>query len=287
MTVHAVPVADPLTPPDPVLTLAGLGMGFGPGCPACLAGTGPDVGTNRCAVCGTVVALHGVSFEVGSGEVLAVVGESGSGKTTLLRCVNLDTVPDTGRITIAGVGDPHREGVSRRRLQAGTVVMVHQNALAAGLWPDLGAASNVAERSLAAGARHFATVRDDARRLLEAMEVDTARHDDQLRTFSGGMRQRVQLARALMAEPTVLLLDEPTTGLDPSVQAALLDVIQRAVDTVRGATVIVSHDLQVVRLLADRVIVLRHGRVVEAGLTDQVLTDPHHPYTQLLVASQL
>lgn len=279
--------APALVPPPPVLSVDGLVRHFGPGCGRCAELTGEHTGTSRCPRCGTVVAVQDVSFEVGPGEVLGVVGESGSGKTTLLRMLHLDEVPDAGAVRVTGHGDLRTCGTPRSELRRSTVVMVHQNALAAGLSPDLAAASNVAERLLHHGSRELAPVRERVEALLETLDIPASRHHDALRTFSGGMRQRVQLARALVEPPEVLLLDEPTTGLDPSVQAGLLEAVQDVTDRLAAATVLVSHDLGVVQVLADRVLVLHHGRVVEHGLADQVLTDPQHPYTQLLVSSRL
>jgi putative phosphonate transport system ATP-binding protein len=184
-------------------------------------------------------------------------------------------------------GDLLRSPRRAAEFQTSVVVMVHQNGLAAGLRPTLAAESNVAERLLATGARSFAMTHARVADILSALEVDRVRHADQLATFSGGMQQRVQLARALVDPPPVLLLDEPTTGLDPSVQAGLLDTVQEVADAIAGATVVVSHDLGVVRVLAARLLVLHHGRVVEEGITEQVLEDPQHPYTQLLVSSRL
>jgi putative phosphonate transport system ATP-binding protein len=105
--------------------------------------------------------------------------------------------------------------------------------------------------------------------------------------FSGGMRQRLQIARNLVVSPRLVFMDEPTSGLDVSVQARLLDLIRTLVARLHIAVVLVTHDLSVSRLLADRIVVMQRGRVVETGLTDQVLDDPQHPYTQLLVSSVL
>ncbi len=276
-----------LRPPPPVLSVRDVSKRFGGGCPRCVDATGEAVGSNRCRWCGAIVAVHGVSFDVGPREVIGVVGESGSGKSTLLRCLHRDLDPETGTVVVDGVGDLLRSSRPISELRTSVVVMVHQNALAAGMYPGLAAESNVAERLLAAGSRSFGTVHDAVGDLLAVMEVESDRHSDPLETFSGGMQQRVQLARALVAPPPVLLLDEPTTGLDPSVQAGLLDIVQRVTDEIAAATVVVSHDIAVIRVLASRVLVLHHGRVVEDGITEQVFEDPEHPYTQLLVASRL
>ncbi|WP_275571727.1 ATP-binding cassette domain-containing protein [Mycolicibacterium vanbaalenii] len=276
-----------LHPPPPVVSVTGVSHRFGPGCDRCVELTGEAAGTNRCRDCGTVVAVHRASFEVGPHEVLGVVGESGSGKTTLLRCLHLDLVPDSGSMVVDGHGDLFRHTGQTSELKRSTVVMVHQNALAAGLYPRLGAASNVAERLLGGGARRFADINARAGELLGELGLRPERHNDALMTFSGGMQQRVQLARALVDPPQLLLLDEPTTGLDPSVQADLLEVVARVAESLGSATVVVSHDLAAVRILASRVVVLHHGRIVEQGITEQVLEDPQHPYTQLLVSSRL
>jgi putative phosphonate transport system ATP-binding protein len=265
-----------LVPPEPVVSVEGLSHRFGRGCDRCIELTGEATGTNRCSACGSVVAVHDASFDVGPHEVLGVVGESGSGKTTLLRCLHLDLTPESGSIAVRG-----------RAIERSTVVMVHQNALAAGLYPRLAAEANVAERLLGGGARHFGEIHARAAELLAELGLQPERHTDALMTFSGGMQQRVQLARALVDPPQVLLLDEPTTGLDPSVQADLLDVVQRVTETLGSATIVVSHDLAAVRVLASRIVVLHHGRIVEQGISEQVLEDPQHPYTELLVSSRL
>ena len=109
--------------------------------------------------------------------------------------------------------------------------------------------------------------------------------DDDASAYSGGMQRRVQIAKALATEPDLIILDEPTSGLDVSVQARVLDTFRRVQREQDVSTIVVSHDLGVVRLLADRTLVMRHGRVVERGLTDRIMEDPHHAYTQTLINS--
>lgn len=163
---------------------------------------------------------------------------------------------------------------------------MHQDPRAA-LRMAVSAGGNVGERLMAQGARRYSSIRDAAIAWLQEVEVDASRIDDLPRTFSGGMLQRLQIARTLVTHPRLVFMDEPTGGLDVSVQARLLDLIRTLVARLGIAVVLVTHDIAVARLLAGRIIVMRAGRVVETGLTDQVLDDPQHPYTQLLVSSVL
>ena len=140
---------------------------------------------------------------------------------------------------------------------------------------------------MALGAHHYGRVRARALDWLARVEIRESRIDDLPETFSGGMQQRLQIARNLVTEPRLVLMDEPTGGLDVSVQARLLDLLRGLVEDLGLSAVIVTHDLAVVRLLAHRLLVMRGGEVVESGLTDQVLDDPQHPYAQLLVSSVL
>ncbi len=269
----------------PVLVVEGLTKLYGPGCPRCLQETGPSRGNNRCPACGTIVACADVSFRVMPGEVLGVVGESGSGKSTVLRCLCLEERPDAGHAFLSSwEGDilsaPPQE---RRRLRDFRIGMVHQNPHL-GLLLDVTAGGNIAERLLAAGWRNVGSMRARAGELLERTEVSLDRMDDLPRYFSGGMQQRVQIAKALANSPELLLMDELTTGLDVSVQAQILDLcidIQRSNGV---AMVLVSHDMAVIRMMTHRTLVMKDGRVVEEGLTDQLLEDPQHEYTQLLVS---
>lgn len=240
---------------------------------------------------GDRVALQDASFDLWPGEVLAVVGESGSGKSTLLNAIAARSQPDAGQVEFLGRDgqwhDIYRISEAQQRMLARTDWgFVHQNA-ADGLRMEVSAGANVSERLMGLGERHYGRLRSTAQTWLERVEIDAARIDDAPRTFSGGMRQRLQIARNLVTSPRLVFMDEPTSGLDVSVQARLLDLLRQLTRQMQLAVVIVTHDLAVARLLAHRMMVMQRGHVVEAGLTDQVLDDPQHPYTQLLVSSVL
>ena len=239
---------------------------------------------------GPRAAVREVSLELWPGEVLGIVGESGSGKTTLLNCLGGRMPADVEVLYRTGDG---REvdmlalsEADRRRLLRTEWGFVHQNPRD-GLRLDVSAGGNVGERLMALGQRHYGNLRDTALDWLKQVEIDVDRVDDKPRAFSGGMQQRLQIARNLVTHPRVVLMDEPTGGLDVSVQARLLDLLRRLVRDVGVSVIIVTHDLGVARLLADRLIVMREGRLVESGLTDRLLDDPQEPYTQLLVSSVL
>jgi putative phosphonate transport system ATP-binding protein len=239
---------------------------------------------------GARVGCQDVSFDLYPGEVLGIVGESGSGKSTLLSCLAGHLTPDTGRVifdTATGPQDTVLMGeAERRRLARTDWAFVHQNPRD-GLRMSVSAGGNVGERLMAVGARHYGQIRTQAVDWLERVEIAADRVDDRPSAFSGGMQQRLQIARNLVTGPRLVFMDEPTGGLDVSVQARLLDLLRGLVRQMGLSAIIVTHDLAVVRLLADRLMVMKGGRVVEQGLTDQVLDDPQHAYTQLLVSSVL
>jgi putative phosphonate transport system ATP-binding protein len=251
---------------------------------------------------GRLMACRDVSFALYPGEVLAVVGESGSGKTTLLQLLSAQLAPSAGRVSYqlapsAGrVSYRMRDGVMRDLASLGEAERrflfrtdwgyVHQDP-ALGLRMAVSAGANVGERLMAVGWNHYGRIRDTASSWLERVEIGTDRIDDAPRTYSGGMRQRLQIARNLVTEPRLVFMDEPTGGLDVSVQARLLDLMRNLVSELNLAAIVVTHDLAVARLLSHRVMVMKGGRVIETGLTDQVLDDPCEPYTQLLVSSIL
>lgn len=240
---------------------------------------------------GARIGCTDVDLAIHPGEVVGIVGESGSGKTTLLRLLSTELAPSAGTIRYR-----MRDGImrdmaqlsdaERRRLMRTDWGYVSQDATAS-LRMGVSAGGNVGERLMGVGWRHYGRIRAEAASWLERVEIDTSRIDDAPRTFSGGMRQRLQIAKSLVTSPRLVLMDEPTGGLDVSVQARLLDLLRGLVADLGLAVVLVTHDLAVARLLSQRLVVMRQGRIVETGLTDQVLDDPQAPYTQLLVSSVL
>ena len=234
---------------------------------------------------------QGVGFDLYPGEVLGIVGESGSGKSTLLNVLSGRCQPTSGSVTYRAkdgqwVDLYDSSEAERRTLLRTEWGFVEQNPRD-GLRMGVSAGANIGERLMAQGVRHYGELREAGLNWLKQVEIDPARIDDLPRTFSGGMQQRLQIARNLVSGPRLVFMDEPTGGLDVSVQARLLDLLRGLVRELDLAVVIVTHDLAVARLLADRLMVMRRSRVVEAGLTDQILDDPQHPYTQLLVSSVL
>lgn len=289
---------------EPLLRAHGITRRYGKGCERCLSSTGAAAGTNRCPRCGTVWACRDVSLELRAEEALGIVGESGSGKSTLVKLLHFDEVATSGYLELTRlhrlgeVPDLHAEGgewsrdilsldrFRQRKVRDAIMGIVYQHPHL-GLRMGVSAGGNVAERLLSAGWRSIGAMRDRASTLLERTEIPLERMDEPPRNFSGGMQQRVQIAKALSGDPPILLLDEVTTGLDLSVQARVLDLIRSLREELRLSMLVVSHDLGVINLLCQRTIVMKNGEVVESGLTDQILQDPQHGYTQLLVASQL
>lgn len=240
---------------------------------------------------GAISACENICFDLYPGQVLGIVGESGSGKSTLLNAIAGHLNIDSGEIIYV---DPQGNTqninqlpeIKRRWLMRTEWGFVQQNPRD-GLLMKVSAGGNIAARLLDTGWRNYGKIRETATYWLEQVEIESKRIDDLPSTFSGGMQQRLQLARVLVTQPRLILMDEPTGGLDVSVQARLLDLLRSLVRNFHLSVIIVTHDLGVVRLLSHRLIVMQKGKVVESGLTDQVLDDPQHPYTQLLVSATL
>ncbi|MEM8613630.1 MAG: phosphonate C-P lyase system protein PhnK [Cyanobacteria bacterium P01_H01_bin.105] len=240
---------------------------------------------------GNLGACDRISFTLYPGQVLGIIGESGSGKSTLLNSIAghisfEDGIieycdRDNNIINLRTLSEPRR-----RKLMKTEWGFVRQNPRD-GLRMTVTAGANIGERLLDVGQRHYSNIRTEALEWLSEVEIPQGRIDNFPSTFSGGMQQRLQLARILVTRPRIILMDEPTGGLDVSVQAKLLDLMRSLVRTLNLSVILVTHDIGVVRLLAHRLMVMQNGQVVEAGLTDQVLDDPHHPYTQQLVNATL
>ncbi len=240
---------------------------------------------------GSRIGCQDVCFDLWPGEVLGIVGESGSGKSTLLNCISAQLEPSEGQVSyntrIEGMKEVYQMSEPERRLLMRTDwAFVHQSPRD-GLRMNVSAGANVGERLMAIGNRHYGDIRQSAENWLGKVEIESDRLDDLPSTFSGGMQQRLQIARNLVTGPRLVFMDEPTGGLDVSVQAKLLDLLRSLVRDLGLSVIIVTHDLAVARLLSNRLMVMQRGRIVEQGLTDQVLDDPQHAYTQLLVSSIL
>jgi ABC-type glutathione transport system ATPase component len=232
-----------------------------------------------------VVALAGVSLTVRRGEALGIVGESGSGKTTLARCLAGLTVPSGGIIEVCGLTWAGKLSHGRRRQLARRLQLVFQDPYTS-LNPRMRTASLIGE-----GLRvhRLCQSREEERSRVEALMADVGLGAELARQYprelSGGQRQRAALARALALGPEVLVLDEPVSSLDVSVQAQILNLLRDLAAEREMSTVIVSHDLAVIRFTCDRVIVMCEGAVVEEGAVEDVLSAPQHPYTRELIAS--
>lgn len=274
-----------------LLNIQNVNKRYGKGCYQCETPEMLSGEDNRCPHCGSVWACIDVSFDLYKGEILGVVGESGSGKSSLVKSLYFDDEVTKGSATISsykgGEVNIFAESAQQKRyIRNHLMGMVYQNPWL-GLKMSFSSGGNIAEKLIASGTYHVGNIRGRAAGLLDHVEIPLARMDELPKNFSGGMQQRVQISKALANNPPILLLDEVTTGLDLSVQARVLDLIRKIQRELDVAMIVVSHDLGVIRMLADRTVVMRHGKIVEHGLTDQILEDPQHPYTQQLVHSLL
>ena len=259
--------------PEPLLTARGLARHYGVRLPGGLMG--------RRA---TLKAVDGIDFELARGEILGLVGESGCGKSTTAKLVLGHVAPSAGEVRFDGAPVPVDHGGDWRRLRR-RMQMIYQDPLGA-LDRRLPVAAQIAEP--------FQIHRPDlsrAERRVRAEELmrSVGLRPDQADRFphelSGGQRQRVVIARALALDPTLLVCDEPVSALDVSVQAQVLNLLDDLRARTGFAALFISHDLKVVRQMADRVAVMYLGRIVEEGSPEEVLHAPLHPYTQALVSA--
>ena len=273
----------------PVLSIDHLTVRYGKTCEYCRNGGKLD--KNTCPHCKTVWACNDVNVNLYEGEILGIVGESGSGKSTLMKSLYFDFDITEGKGYLRDFHDG-KEDIFSQSLQQKKYIknhimgMVYQNPML-GLRMDYSSAGNISEKLIAAGQRNYAGMNDRVAELLDAVEILQTRKKDPPKNFSGGMQQRVQISKALANNPAILLLDEVTTGLDLSVQVKVLELIREIRQKFNVSIMLVSHDLAVIRMLADRTIVMLDGKIIEQGLTDQILDDPQMPYTQQLVHSLL
>lgn len=239
---------------------------------------------------GRLRAVNNLSLNLGLGETLVIVGESGSGKSTLLSMLAGRQSVDSGSLCYqSSQGWVDLKTLSerdRRRLSRTEWGFLQQHGYEA-LRPHVSAGGHVSERLMVNGYRHYGKIREEVASWMQRVELDPKRMDESPAVFSGGMQQRLRLIANLISSPRLLFMDEPTTGLDVSVQARLLDLLKTLRSQLNLSMILVTHDLGVARMLADRILVMLNGSLVEAGLADQVLEDPQHAYTQQLVASSL
>ncbi len=231
----------------------------------------------------TVHAVKGVSFSVEQGRTLAIVGESGCGKSTLARIITMIDAPTSGELLIDG----HKVDIARERLtpeMRRKVQIVFQNPYGS-LNPRQKIGDVLGEPLLINTDKSAEERRDLAMRMLKKVGLEEKHFNRYPHMFSGGQRQRIAIARALMLNPSLLVLDEPVSALDLSVQAQVLNLLADLQDEFKLTYVFISHDLSVVRYIADEVMVMYFGEAVEYGTRDAVFSDPKHDYTRTLFAA--
>lgn len=230
---------------------------------------------------GRTAVVRDVSLVVPKGRTAGLVGESGSGKSTIAAAAVGLVRPEGGRILVEGedaVGRGAASRRARRRMQ-----LVFQDPLSA-LDPLMPVGDSIAEALRATGRRFPRAERvARVRELMGQVHLDPDRADDRPSSFSGGQRQRVTIARALAGEPSVLIADEVTSALDVSVQGAILNLLRELQEKLGLSMLFISHNLAIVRYISDEVYVMRHGRLVESGPTETLLSAPSDPYTQDLL----
>lgn len=232
---------------------------------------------------GVFRAVDTVSFRIARGSTFGLVGESGSGKSTIARCALRLITPTSGRSLIAGTDPASLGGAALRRLRAQTG-MVFQNPKAA-LNPRMRIRDIVAEPLMTHTRLSRADIRRRVTSLLDEVGLAASHGDRMPHQLSGGQCQRAGVARAIATEPELVVLDEPTSALDVSVQAQVLNLLQRLKRERDLSYLLISHDLDVVRYMSDEAGVMRRGELLESGRADIVLTTPTHDYTRQLLAA--
>jgi dipeptide transport system ATP-binding protein len=230
-----------------------------------------------------VRALNGVSFMLQAGHTLAVVGESGCGKSTLARVLTMVEPPTSGQLLIDGADVAHSDAAMRRALRR-QVQIVFQNPYGS-LNPRQTVGAALQEPLIAQGVADGAQREHAAREMLRKVGLRNEHFARYPHMFSGGQRQRIAIARALMLRPRVLVLDEPVSALDVSIRAQVLNLLADLQAEFAVAYVFISHDLSVVRHVADDVMVMYLGRVAEHGARERVFEAPQHPYTRALLSA--
>lgn len=228
------------------------------------------------------VALDGVSLRVGAGQTVGLVGESGSGKTTLARAILGLTPLTSGTITIGG--KPAATGKASRAAAGAGIQAVFQNPYGS-LNPARTVGKALAEPLSVHGRRSRPEISQRVAAMLERIGLPADAAQRYPAEFSGGQLQRIAIARAFMSEPRLIVCDEPCSALDVSVQAQVLNMLADFQKSTGVGYLFISHELSVVRHIADRVAVLYHGHVVEEGTVEQIYSSPSHPYTQALLAA--
>jgi dipeptide transport system ATP-binding protein len=231
----------------------------------------------------TVKALAGVSFQLEAGKTLAVVGESGSGKSTLARLLTMIELPTSGQLLIDGKDVAHADAETRKRLRR-DVQIVFQNPYGS-LNPRQTIGDALEEPLLVNTDLPKAEREKQARAMMARVGLRPEHYERYPHMFSGGQRQRIAIARALMLHPKILVLDEPVAALDVSIRAQVLNLLADLQEEFKLAYIFVSHDLSVVRYIADRVLVIYLGHAVELGTRDAIFSDPQHPYTRALLSA--
>jgi dipeptide transport system ATP-binding protein len=232
---------------------------------------------------GLVKALDGVNFSVEAGKTLAVVGESGCGKSTLARLLTMIELPTEGELNFEGKNLLTLDRETRKELRQ-RIQIIFQNPYGS-LNPRKKVGSILEEPLVINGKLTKAERKERALNLLQKVGLKPEHYDRYPHMFSGGQRQRIAIARGLMMNPKVVVADEPVSALDVSVQAQVLNLMMDLQQELNLAYVFISHDLSVVQHIADNVMVMYLGKVVEYGVTEDIFSNPQHPYTRALLSS--